>query len=178
MDTAQRRALASALDLTELPPDAPPAQAALDAYVAELDRRFDDHFEPGPVSAEDVASLTRPHGAFVVGSHDGSPVACGGVRRLDADTGEIKRMWVHADWRGAGLGGRLLGHLERTAVELGCRRIVLDTHRALGEAVALYARAGYREIARYNDNPYAQAWFEKRVDPPPLSAGLEDTLPR
>ena len=44
---------------------------------------------------------------------------------------------------------------------------MLDTNRVLGEAVALYARAGYREIERYNDNPYAQAWFEKRVDPDP-----------
>jgi GNAT superfamily N-acetyltransferase len=171
VDAADRRApdpsLASTLVLSELPPDAAPAQAALDAYVAELDRRFDDHFVPGPVSDEDVAAFTRPRGAFVVGSHDGSPVACGGVRRLDPGTVEVKRMWVHADWRGAGLGARLLRHLESLATDLGCRRIVLDTNRVLGEAVALYARAGYREIERYNDNPYAQAWFEKRVDPDP-----------
>lgn len=167
MDAADRRALVSSLVWAELSPDAPPAQAALDAYVTELDRRFEDHFVPGPVSAEDVASLTRPRGAFVVATRDGAPVACGGVRRLDADTVEIKRMWVHADWRGAGLGSRLLRHLEQTAADLGCRRVVLDTNRVLGEAMALYDRAGYREIARYNDNPYAQAWFEKPVDPDP-----------
>lgn len=167
MDASDRRALVPALAWAELSPDEPPAQSALDAYVAELDRRFDDHFVPGPVSEEDVAAFTRPQGAFVVATQHGSPVACGGVRRLDPDTVEIKRMWVHDDWRGVGLGSRLLRHLESLAGDLGCLRIVLDTNRVLGEAVALYGRAGYREIERYNDNPYAQAWFEKRVAPAP-----------
>ena len=40
---------------------------------------------------------------------------------------------------------------------------MLDTNRTLTEAVALYARAGYTEIERYNDNPYAEAWFEKAL---------------
>ncbi|QIK65488.1 GNAT family N-acetyltransferase [Nocardioides sp. HDW12B] len=174
-DRRDRRAIASSLALDELPPDAPAAQAALDAYVRELDDRFPDHFVPGPMSAADVAELTRPRGAFVVAVHQGEPVACGGVRRLDPGTVEVKRMWVHRDWRGAGLGGRLLRHLEATAVDLGCRRIVLDTHRVLAEAVALYGRAGYREIERYNDNPYAEAWFEKRVAADP---GAGPTLSR
>ena len=43
----------------------------------------------------------------------------------------------------------------------GFTRIVLDTNGTLEEAIALYARAQYRRIARYNDNPYAQAWFAK-----------------
>ena len=38
--------------------------------------------------------------------------------------------------------------------------IVLDTSAALTEA-ALYASTGYREIERYNGNPYADHWFEK-----------------
>ncbi len=185
-DRRERRAAAASLILVTTSPDAPAAQAALDAYVRELDDRFPDHFEPGPVSAADVAELTRPRGAFVVAAHRGEPVACGGVRRLPAEpadpvdpgtagTAEVKRMWVHRDWRGAGLGSRLLRHLEATAVDLGCRRIVLDTHRVLSEAVALYGRAGYREIERYNDNPYAEAWFEKRLAPAP---GAGPTLSR
>ena len=39
----------------------------------------------------------------------------------------------------------------------------LDTNRALTEAHALYRSEGYREIARFNDNPYADHWFEKRL---------------
>jgi hypothetical protein len=39
--------------------------------------------------------------------------------------------------------------------------VVLDTNGSLGEAIALYRRSGYRDIERYNDNPYAEHWFAK-----------------
>ena len=70
-------------------------------------------------------------------------------------------MWVDEDWRGAGLGSRMLRELEALAGRLGHRRVVLDTNGTLTEAIAMYGRAGYRPIERYNDNPYAEAWFEK-----------------
>ena len=105
---------------------------------------------------------------------DGEPVACGGVRTLsdgedDGDrgaaggVGEIKRMWVHPGWRGAGLGSRLLRHLEGVSRDLGHREVRLDTNGALTEAVAMYERADYRRIGRYNDNPYAEHFFAKRL---------------
>jgi len=100
-------------------------------------------------------------GAFVVASSDGRPVACGGLQVLSPGVAEVKRMWVADDWRGAGLGSRMLGHLEQRARDLGHRRVVLDTNGTLTEAIALYARAGYQPVERYNDNPYAQAWFAK-----------------
>jgi GNAT superfamily N-acetyltransferase len=68
---------------------------------------------------------------------------------------------VHDDWRGAGLGSRMLRHLEDLARRLGHTRVVLDTNGTLLEAIAMYERAGYAHIERYNDNPYAEAWFEK-----------------
>jgi hypothetical protein len=40
----------------------------------------------------------------------------------------------------------------------------LETNRALGEAIALYRSAGYREVAAFNDETFADHWFEKRVD--------------
>ena len=81
-------------------------------------------------------------------------------------TGEVKRMWVHEQWRGAGLGSRMLRELEALAVRLGYDRVVLDTNRTLTEAIAMYERAGYTPIERYNDNPYAEAWFEKPLTAP------------
>ena len=64
--------------------------------------------------------------------------------------------------RGLGIAQRMIDALERHAARLGLDRLQLDTNRSLGEARALYARNGYREVARYNDNPYADHWFEKR----------------
>ena len=53
--------------------------------------------------------------------------------------------------------------LEAGAREMGHDLVRLDSARALTEAHALYRRCGYAEIPRYNDNPYAHFWFEKRL---------------
>jgi ribosomal protein S18 acetylase RimI-like enzyme len=75
-------------------------------------------------------------------------------------------MWVDDAWRGAGLGSRMLRRLEAETRALGYPVVRLDTNRTLGEAVAMYERAGYREIGRYNDNHYAEAFFEKDLSEP------------
>jgi ribosomal protein S18 acetylase RimI-like enzyme len=129
-------------------------------------------FDAAAARVADAAAVGDGPAVFVVASSDGQPVGCGGVQQLTATTGEIKRMWVHPACRGAGLGTRLLRHLEAEAVELGYQAVRLDTNGTLTEAIALYERAGHRRIARYNDNPYAQVWLswtravQDRVDPP------------
>ena len=87
------------------------------------------------------------------------------LRRLGALCGEIKRMWTTPEVHGLGIARRVLNRLEALAREAGIRTLRLDTNRVLAEAQAMYRRGGYREIARYNDNPYAHHWFEKDVGP-------------
>jgi DNA-binding MarR family transcriptional regulator/GNAT superfamily N-acetyltransferase len=157
--TADLLVRAATVDIGTVHPADPAARAAVRSYFRELDERFPTGFDAG--EADDEAAMAPGHGAFVVARSEGEPVACGGVQPLDPATGEIKRMWVHPAWRGAGLGSRLLRRLEELAAELGHRVVRLDTNATLIEAVAMYERAGYRRIDRYNDNPYAQAWFEK-----------------
>ena len=41
----------------------------------------------------------------------------------------------------------------------------LETNRSLNEAIQLYRSSGYREVARFNDEPYAHHWFEKALNP-------------
>jgi len=140
-----------------------PARAAMATYFDELGRRFPDGFEPGDALAEAAVAFNAPHGAFLLARRDGRVVGCGGVHRLDAATAEVKRMWVDGACRGQGLGRSLLDALEGEARRLGCTRVVLDTHSVLSEAVALYGRAGYTPIERYDDNPYAHHWFAKSL---------------
>ena len=135
------------------------------ATFAELDRRFANGFDPGDTLVADADSMRDPQGTFVVAFDDDRPVACGALIHLDDTTSEIKRMWVDADWRGMSLGGRMLAELERRAAEHASVRVVLDTNATLVEAIEMYERAGYSPIDRYNDNPYAQRWFEKRLRP-------------
>ena len=67
--------------------------------------------------------------------------------------------------RGTGLGRRLLARLEQNAREQGSTVVRLDTNAALTEAIALYRSAGYREVPAFNDEVYADLWFEKRLTP-------------
>lgn len=146
---------AATVQLRETSPDDPAVRASTARYVAELDSRFPDGFAPDD---------TAPAGTYLVAVSDGRPVACGAVRSLDEATAEVKRMWVDEAWRGAGLGSRLLRRLEEIAADRGHTHVVLDTHGSLHEAIALYERAGYRRVERYNDNGYAQLFFAKDLD--------------
>jgi DNA-binding MarR family transcriptional regulator/GNAT superfamily N-acetyltransferase len=168
--TADLLVRAATLAFEVADPASPDARLAMGHYFAELDRRFDDGFDPGPLTEADLATMRPPGGTFVLARSDGEVVACGGVQALGEGVGEVKRMWVHEGWRGAGLGARMLRRLEDDATALGHTVIRLDTHATLTDAIALYERSGYARIERYNDNPYAQRWFEKPLSVPGASA--------
>ena len=68
-------------------------------------------------------------------------------------------MWVAPAARGLGLGRRLLTELEAHAAANGVRILRLETNRTLAEAISLYRTSGYREVAAFNEEPYAHHWF-------------------
>ena len=107
--------------------------------------------------------MRPPAGLFLVATLHGEPVGCGALKLHNPEPAELKRMWVADAARGLGLGRRLLGELERRAAALGATSIRLETNRALTEAIALYRSAGYREVAAFNDERYADHWFEKQL---------------
>jgi len=90
-------------------------------------------------------------------------VACGVVKAIGPGVGSLKRMWVADSVRGLGIGRRMLDALEVQARQLGLTTLRLETNKALGEAIALYRSAGFREVAPFNDDPYAHHWLEKRL---------------
>jgi ribosomal protein S18 acetylase RimI-like enzyme len=72
-------------------------------------------------------------------------------------------MWVAPTARGLGVGRRILGALEEHARRHEVRVVHLETNKSLREAMSLYRSAGYVEVERFNDEPYAHHWFEKRL---------------
>lgn len=107
--------------------------------------------------------LAEPDGLFLIGCYDGAAQSCAGLRRHDADTVELTRVFVRPGLRGTGGGSRLLAAVDEAARSLGAHRIVLDTRLDLVEARALYTRHGYREIPAYSSGPYAQIWYGKEL---------------
>jgi GNAT superfamily N-acetyltransferase len=116
------------------------------------------------IAAGPPADLVSPGGVFLLARVGGEPAGIGGVRHLDTDVAEVKSMFVSPAFRGLGLGRRILAALDRIAAEHGCRAVRLDSSAYLTEAIALYRSAGYREVAAYNDNPKADAWFERELE--------------
>jgi len=73
------------------------------------------------------------------------------VRLVDAETGELKRMYVSPDVRGKGVGRRLVAALEAEARALGARRLVLETGTRQTAALALYRATGFDPIPLYGE---------------------------
>ena len=163
MAEVERLLLASAVQVAACDPRHPNARRAVRAYVAELSDRFEDGWDPAlSISAADE-ELTPPAGLFLVATLREDVVGCGALKFHDNAPTEVKRMWVSPAVRGLGLGRRLLAELEAHAAAHPVRTLRLETNRALGEAVSLYRTAGYREVAPFNDEPYADHWFEKTL---------------
>jgi GNAT superfamily N-acetyltransferase len=148
-------------EFVEVDAGSPAAQAAMTAYFAELAARFPAGFDPSGYLAPE--EYNPPRGRFFLAMSGDEVRGCGGLVWLDGQTAEIKRMWIAPPARGRGLATRLLGFLEQTALDAGRPVVRLDTNPVLLEAIAMYRKNGYLDIARYNDNPYAGLWFEKRV---------------
>jgi GNAT superfamily N-acetyltransferase len=147
-----------------VPADMPPASDLLAAMVAEMALLYGPVDLPGMPSAT-PADFAPPRGTFLVGfDAGGAPVCAGGVKGLDAQAAEIKRMYVVPTARRRGLARVLLAALEDAARELGYAIVRLDTGPRQPHAQALYEAAGYRPIGNFNANPLASFWGEKRLD--------------
>jgi DNA-binding MarR family transcriptional regulator/GNAT superfamily N-acetyltransferase len=135
----------------------------LSQYYAELGQRFAGGFDPSHTRPTEPDQMQPPAGLFLLASLRGEPVGCGALMFHGSEPTELKRMWVAREARGIGLGRRLLRELEALAARHGSRVIRLDSNGALVEAIAMYRASGYREVDAFNDEPYADHWFEKRL---------------
>lgn len=149
--------------IQETDPASDTARYCLGRYYAELDIRFPGGFDVAQSCDPDAIDMIRPRGAFFVAMSDGVPMGCVALKGEGHGEAEIKRLWVDRGARGLGLARRLMAVAEDVARSLSIHILRLDTNRALPEAERFYRRAGWAEIERYNDNPYAEVFFEKRL---------------
>lgn len=138
-----------------------PASAALrDAQQAEIAAAYGiPDSEPGPKpSAADIT-------AFFVAYRGDEPVGCGGLRAIDDDHGEIKRMYVAPGHRGSGVSTAVLRRLEDEARARGWSRLVLETGTEQAAAVRFYEREGYVAIPRFGHyvDSEISLCYEKRL---------------
>ena len=150
------------IEVAEESPRTDESRYCLSEYYAELARRFETGFDVSLSRDPEAGSMVPPVGSFLVARSDGLPIGCVGLKGGQA-FGEVKRLWVAPAARGLGLATRLMAELEDRARSLGMSVLRLDTNSALPEAVAMYRNAGWREIDRFNDDPYPDHFFEKTL---------------
>ena len=163
MGEVERLLRAASVEIVAVAAGDAEARWCLDEYFRELGSRFEEGFDPSRDKAGEMNEMTPPAGVFMLARLEGDPVGCGGLKRIDETTGEIKRVWTAPSARGLGVARRIVRRLEAAARDMGLKRVRLDTNRALTEAQALYRAEGYREVARFGDNPYAHHWFAKEL---------------
>lgn len=149
--------------LEEQDPRHEDARYCLSEYYGELARRFEKGFDVSLSRDPDAKDMIRPRGAFLVAMSDGLPIGCVGLKGSGGDVAEVKRLWVAPSARGLGLAKRLMTAAETIARELSVKLLRLDTNSALPEATQLYRGTGWNEIDRFNDDPYPDTFFEKRL---------------
>ena len=101
-----------------------------------------------------------PKGCLVVArSETGEIVGCGMMKCLDADTGELKRVFVTEHARGTGAGRALIEARENAARKMGLKRLIADTLTPNVEMRDLYPKLGFVELegpietTTYKDQP-------------------------
>jgi putative acetyltransferase len=101
-----------------------------------------------------------PAGRLLLAIEDEQVAGCIALRRYDDGDCEMKRLYVRPEFRGQGLGKKLVTTLIDAARQIGYRRMLLDTLPGkMDEAIALYRSRGFHEIAPYYHNPVAGALF-------------------
>ena len=128
--------------------------ANVPAFRAYLDiQHYDD----------ETAHLERkygpPEGRLYLARWDGAAAGCAGLRRLDVNRCELKRLYVRPAFRGRQIGEALLLRLIDDARSIGYQHMLLDTLPCMDSALRLYRRLSFRPIPRYNDSPLEETIY-------------------
>ena len=106
-------------------------------------------------------------GVLLLAKCQGEPAGTIALRRLDATSGdstsgEVKRLYLRPEYRGQGLGRRLLEAVVERAAGMGYESLYADTLPGMTDALSLYQRAGFERIDAYSSNPTPGAIYLKK----------------
>jgi GNAT superfamily N-acetyltransferase len=101
-----------------------------------------------------------PEGRLLLAQHDGELAGCVALRKLESGICEMKRLYLRPQFRGKGLGRVLAERVISEARQIGYEKMRLDTvEPVMKDAVAMYGRLGFKEVAPYRLNPLAGAMY-------------------
>jgi putative acetyltransferase len=140
------------------PPDLERSRVLFQEYAAWLG--IDLSFQG---FAAELAGLpgaySPPRGRLLLALSNGKAVGCVALRPLGDSVCEMKRMFVHSDFRGLGVGKALAERVITEARAAGYTRMKLDTLRHMLPAIRLYESLGFVRCAAYYQTPLPDTVF-------------------
>ncbi|MFY9201326.1 MAG: GNAT family N-acetyltransferase [Methanosarcina flavescens] len=123
-------------------------------------------FEPDRLKDADLNDINGYYfgsgGTFFVGIVDGKVIGTAGVRKLDEDWCEIRRIYLKKAFRSKGNGKKLfraaLGFAEKN-----CSAVILKTDSTLTKAIDMYLKHGFT----FQKEETGYLYFEKKFDQKP-----------
>jgi len=101
-----------------------------------------------------------PDGRLLLAYEGQALAGCVALRKFSEDTCEMKRLFLREQFRGRGLGRKLIEAIITEAKQIGYRHMRLDTlPPKMNDAIALYESHGFKQIAPYYENPVTGAVF-------------------
>ncbi|MEK3882978.1 GNAT family N-acetyltransferase [Paenibacillus sp. PL2-23] len=128
-----------------------PNDSDLAGLISKLDGYLSDLYPQDEIFGVDMSDPKTGEMTFVVAYWDGVPVGCGGIRRLDEATVELKRFYVEPSMRRQGVARQVFSRLEQEAEEMGCSVMRLETGAPQFESVHFYKKMGFYEIDRFGE---------------------------
>lgn len=107
------------------------------------------------------AKYGMPEGRLYLLYYDEELAGCIGLRKMDHQNCEMKRLYIRPEFRGRKLGNLLVKKVIEDAREIGYSYMLLDTFSYLQRAIQIYKKFGFYEIERYNDNPMDASIYMK-----------------
>lgn len=102
-----------------------------------------------------------PDGRLYLVYCDGKLAGCIGLRKIDNQNCEMKRLYVRPEFRGKKLGNILIEKIIGDAREIGYSYMLLDTLPFLQSAIHIYKKFGFYEIESYNNSPMDTSIYMK-----------------
>ena len=145
-------------------------QAESAAHVAQARELFQEYAQSLGVNLcfqnfeQELAGLpghyAPPGGRLLLAEYDGQLAGCVALHKWEDGVCEMKRLYLRPSFRGKGLGRAMAETIVVEARSIGYQRMRLDTIEPLmKDAVEMYRKLGFREIAPYRPNPIAGAMY-------------------
>lgn len=133
-------------------------------FLIKNDTEFAEYLQIQNYDAELQNLNTKyglPAGRLYLAYYDGELAGCIGLKKIDMNNCEMKRLYVRPQFRGKHIGRMLAEKIIHDAREIGYKHMLLDTLSFLKSAVFMYKKLGFYEIDSYNDSPMDTSIYMK-----------------